>query len=433
VLIAVTRAVSPTITECELTHRARDPIDVGHAEIEHAAYEETLRSLGATVVRAPPEPALPDAVFVEDTALVLDEVGIITRPGASTRRPEIESIGRVLSAYRPLLKIESPGTLDGGDVLPVGRTLYVGQSSRTNREGVCQLEMLLSKWDYEVIPVPVDGCLHLKSAVTQVAERLLLINADWVSPESFGSMDVVTVSPAEPDAANALRIGSVVIYPSQYPETAERLERAGVRIVPVPCTELAKAEGGVTCCSIVFEAETMPLGLRRGQVIVVPYDPRWPALFEETAAELRATLGSAILAVDHVGSTAVPGLSAKPILDVLVSVADFEAARQLAAPLTRLGYEFRPNEEIPDRHYFRRPIGGEVQTHHLSLAEPGSRHHKVTLAFRDALRRDPELSAAYARLKAALAQRFPFDRPAYIEGKTKFVMETLAGIGSEYR
>ena len=173
---------------------------------------------------------------------------------------------------------------------------------------------------------------------------------------------------------------------------------------------------------------TNPLGLKRGEVVVVPYDPRWPILFEEAAADLRAALGPSITAVHHVGSTAVPGLCAKPILDVLVSVPDFDDARALVTQFGALGYEFRPDEEIPDRHYFRRPPGGVLRTHHLSLAEPESRHHRVTIAFRDALRRDAALAAAYARLKLDLAQRFPLDRPAYIEGKSQFVREALEAI-----
>jgi dimethylargininase len=254
VLIAVTRAVSPTLAECELTHRPRDPINVANAIAEHARYEEALRSLGATIVRAPPEPDLPDAVFVEDTALALDEVAVITRPGAATRRREVESMAEVMRVYKPIVRIESPGTLDGGDVLRVGRKLYVGLSSRTNREGVSQLETLLNKWDYEVIGVQVTGCLHLKSAVTQVGEDVLLINPDFVPPERFAPMETVSVAPAEAHGANALWIAGAVIYPAHYPETAERLDRAGVRVVPVPSTEVAKAEGGVTCCSVVFEA-----------------------------------------------------------------------------------------------------------------------------------------------------------------------------------
>jgi dimethylargininase len=253
-LIAVTRAVSPTLAECELTHLARDPIDVAKAIADHERYEAALRSCGATVVRAPEAPTLPDAVFVEDVALVFDEVAIIARPGAPSRRPEIDSIAEVLGQYRPLRRIQSPGTLDGGDVLVVGRTIYVGHSSRTNQEGIAQLETFVREWGYEVIPIRVNGCLHLKSAVTQVADNLLLINPGWVRPECFASIDIMTVAPSEPAGANALRIGTAVIYPTHYPETSARLERAGLRVVPVPCAELAKAEGGVTCCSVVFEA-----------------------------------------------------------------------------------------------------------------------------------------------------------------------------------
>jgi GrpB-like predicted nucleotidyltransferase (UPF0157 family) len=171
------------------------------------------------------------------------------------------------------------------------------------------------------------------------------------------------------------------------------------------------------------------LGLKRGEVVVVPSNPRWPGLFAMAATELRAALGSAILDVHHVGSTAVRGLSAKPILDILVSVPNFAEAVKLAPRLLPLGYEFRPEEQIPDRHYFRRPAGGELRTHHLSLAEPDSRYQRVTLAFRDALRRDASLAASYARLKEELAQRFPFDRPAYLEGKSEFVTEVLASVG----
>lgn len=252
-LIAVTRAVSPSLAECELTHLPRDPINVAKAIADHEQYEAALRSCGATVVRAPEAPTLPDAVFVEDAALVLDEIAIITRPGAPSRRPEVESMAGVLSAYRSLQWIQPPGTLDGGDVLKAGRTIYVGRSARTNHDGLAQLETLLGERGYEVIPVPLKGCLHLKSAVTQVANNLLLINPDWVRPECFASFDVMTVAPSEPAGANALRIGTAVIYPTHCPATAERLDRAGVRVVRVPCAELAKAEGGVTCCSVVFE------------------------------------------------------------------------------------------------------------------------------------------------------------------------------------
>jgi GrpB-like predicted nucleotidyltransferase (UPF0157 family) len=170
--------------------------------------------------------------------------------------------------------------------------------------------------------------------------------------------------------------------------------------------------------------DNAPLGLERGTVRVVPYDERWVRLFEEAADELRSALRSLISEVHHVGSTAVPGLDAKPILDILVTIADFERGRELIPMLAELRYEYRPDEEIPDRHYFRRR-SGITRTHHLSLAEPSSHHHRVTIAFRDALRRDEALARDYGALKRNLAACFPHDRQSYIEGKTEFVRRVL--------
>jgi GrpB-like predicted nucleotidyltransferase (UPF0157 family) len=167
------------------------------------------------------------------------------------------------------------------------------------------------------------------------------------------------------------------------------------------------------------------LGLESGTVVVVPYDPRWPDEFVTAAGEIRDALGSSVIAVHHVGSTSVPGLCAKPILDLLVAVADLEQSLRLVPSLEEIGYEFRPDEEIPDRHYFRRRRS-TVRTHHLSLAEPTSHYHRVTLAFRDALRADPARARAYCELKLALARRFPLNREKYIEGKSAFVAEILA-------
>ena len=171
-------------------------------------------------------------------------------------------------------------------------------------------------------------------------------------------------------------------------------------------------------------SDTESLGLKRGEVVVVRYDPRWRVLFERAAEELLSLLGPSVLAVHHVGSTAVPGLCAKPILDVLVSIPNFADATKLVPALASAGYVFRPDEEIPDRHYFRRGPDA-ARTHHLSLAEPTSRHHRVSVEFRDALRRGAQLATAYADLKLDLARRFPFDRTAYIEGKSDFIAEAL--------
>jgi dimethylargininase len=249
--IAITRGVSPRIVECELTHLTRQPIDLEIARQEHHAYEACLSSLGCTLHRLPAEPELPDSVFVEDTALVFDAVAVITRPGAPSRRPETESIAAVLSEYRPLVHLTAPSRLDGGDVLTVGRHVYVGRSTRSNDEAVVQLSALLAPFDYSVMAVPVQGILHLKSAVGLVAPDTLLVNRACVDPECFGDVTIIDVDPTEPTAACALAIDGTVIFPAIYPRTRERLESAGLAVVTVPLTELAKAEAGVTCCSLI--------------------------------------------------------------------------------------------------------------------------------------------------------------------------------------
>jgi dimethylargininase len=252
-LIALTRAVSPSIVDCELTHLEREPIDYAGAAAEHAEYERRLAELGATVRRLPAAPSLPDAVFVEDTAIVVDEIAVITRPGAESRRPETVTVASELAEYRRCVAIEPPGTLDGGDVLVVDREVYVGRSTRTNDAGVEQLRRALEPLGFRVTPIPVTRCLHLKSAVSRVAGRTLLVNPDWIAPEAFPGYVQVCVDPAEPGAATALALGGAVLHPAHYARTRARLAAAGLTVIPVPMTEMAKAEAGMTCCSIVFE------------------------------------------------------------------------------------------------------------------------------------------------------------------------------------
>ncbi len=250
--LAITRQVSRSIIDCELTHLARTPIDVGRARSQHHAYEQALLDLGLAVLSLPEEPGLPDSVFVEDTALVLDECAVILRPGAASRRPEIPSIIKALSPYRELKHIEAPARVDGGDILRVGHRLYLGLSSRSDTNALEQLQGILQPFDYEVLPVDVTGCLHLKSAVTQVAPDTLLINPAWAHAGSFGNVKFIEIDASEEYAANALWLGGTMIYPAAYPRTAQRLRAAGLNLVLVEADELAKAEGAVTCCSLVF-------------------------------------------------------------------------------------------------------------------------------------------------------------------------------------
>ena len=253
-LIAMVRDISLHIADCELTHLERQPIDVEKARRQHAAYAACLTRLGCDVQYLPETPDLPDGVFVEDIALVLDEAAVITRPGAASRRPEIPSVAQALEPYRKLLVIEEPGTLDGGDVLRLGRKLMVGLSERSNPAGVEQLRRLVEPLGYRVEGLPVSGCLHLKSAVTQVAKNTLLLNPEWIAPDWFDGLQIIPVHPAEPYAGNALLLNESVIYPAAFPATGERLESAGICLACVDVSELAKAEGAVTCCSLIFEA-----------------------------------------------------------------------------------------------------------------------------------------------------------------------------------
>jgi dimethylargininase len=252
-LIAYTREVSPALADCELTHLEREPLDVAAARAEHEMYESALERLGARVRRLPPTPHLPDGVFVEDAAVVLDDIAVITRPGAPSRQPETASVEAVLATHRPLVHVRAPATLDGGDVLVAGRRIYVGLSKRTSRDAIRQLADQLTPYGYELVPVTFSGCLHLKSAVTRIADDLMLLNPAWVAAGAFTGHRALPVDPAEPHAANALALGGAVIHPLQHVRTRTRLERAGLMVVTVPQVELAKAEAGVTCCSLLVE------------------------------------------------------------------------------------------------------------------------------------------------------------------------------------
>jgi len=251
-LIAITREVSPGIQNCELTHTERRPIDLALARQQHRSYQDQLAMLGCQMINLPADPNLPDSVFVEDVAIVLDELAVITRPGAESRRPETTAVAEALAPYREVVNIVFPGTMDDGDVLRIGKSVCVGISSRTNAAGFEQLRDFLVPLGYSVIAVSVSGCLHLKSAITQVSADALLVNRDWIAVDLFNHWRLIDVHPDEPHAANALLIGDKVVYPSSYPQTSQHLENEGLSLFPIDVSELIKAEGAVTCCSLVF-------------------------------------------------------------------------------------------------------------------------------------------------------------------------------------
>ena len=253
-LTAITREVSPSIGRCELSFHERKPIDSTKAAAQHAAYERCLQRLGVQVISLPPIPDLPDSVFVEDAAVVVDEVAILTRIGALSRRAESSALKETLSQFRSVKEMTAPATLDGGDVLRVGPEFFVGNSERTNCEGIKQLGEILSPLGYAVQPVELRNCLHLKSACSYLGDNIILVNPAFVDPAAFGELELIEVDTAEPAAANALLVNQTVIMPNCFPRTASLLKRGGFKVETLDVSELQKAEAGVTCCSLIFNA-----------------------------------------------------------------------------------------------------------------------------------------------------------------------------------
>jgi dimethylargininase len=255
--LAFTRAVSPRIVECALTHLVRQKIDPDLAAAQHAAYEQALKDAGYDIIRLPYLAEDPDAVFVEDTALLLGEHAVITRPGTESRAHEVFSTAVGLTPHFHIHYLPT-GTLDGGDVLRIENTLYVGQSSRTNAAGTQALEALVTPLGYWVVPVDMNRCLHLKTAVTFVGldddgVPTVLVNPDWVNPDYFSGTNPLLVPVDEPFAANVVQAGDRLIMATGNPRTAKMLREFGLTVVEVDLSELQKAEAGGTCMSLLSD------------------------------------------------------------------------------------------------------------------------------------------------------------------------------------
>lgn len=251
-LTAITREVNAAIGSCELTFLLRVKVDTDLAMQQHQYYQSALSSLGCEIIIVPTEPGLADSVFIEDTAIVLDEIAVLCRPGAATRREEVAGVERILKQYRSIASIVAPGTLDGGDLLRIDKVIYAGLSTRSNQSGIKQLRSIVADYGYSVKTVGTAKCLHLKSAVSEVAPGLLLINSDWVDRTAFGVCEFIEVDNEETHAANALLVGHNVIYPSSFPRTLEKMAALDIDVTLVDLSELQKAEGAATCCALIF-------------------------------------------------------------------------------------------------------------------------------------------------------------------------------------
>jgi dimethylargininase len=250
---ALTRAVSRSLASCELTWHSRQAIDIDLAVEQHRLYEQSLGDMGVRVISLPEEPQMPDAVFVEDPLVVVDELAIVTRMGSPRRRAESDSLAEAISPFRPVRRLTAPATLDGGDVMRIGRDVFVGLSSRTNAAGIRQLTQELEPLGYQVRPVEVRGCLHLKSACCSMGDCKILANTAWLDSAHFHEYKIVEVSEDEPGAANILRVGHAVLMPASFPHTQQIVRDQGLEVRTVDISELMKAEAAITCSSVIFK------------------------------------------------------------------------------------------------------------------------------------------------------------------------------------
>ncbi len=247
----LTRLPSPNMTQAELTHMQRAPVDMVLAEAQHAAYRQALAATGIQVIALPAMSGYPDCTFVEDVLVSLPEISILTHPGVFSRQGEVEAMVSAVPQDRPVTRITKPATVDGGDVLTIGNTLFVGLSTRTNQAGIDQLASAIQPFGYRVDVVPVLGALHLKTAVTALAPDLLLMNPEWADVNGFVGWNRITVDPTEPFAGNSLSIGNSLFMQTAHHKTAARVEASGFKVTLLDISEFAKVEAGLTCLSVV--------------------------------------------------------------------------------------------------------------------------------------------------------------------------------------
>lgn len=254
-IAALTRAVSRTLASCELTCLPRQEIDIELAIAQHRQYERSLRELGVRVISLPEQPDLPDAVFVEDPLVVLDELAIIAPMGCESRRKESESMAEAILPFRTVHRLRHPATLEGGDVMRMGRDVFAGLSSRTNEAGISQLAAALAPFGYRVRAVEVRGCLHLKSACCPIGDGAILANRMWLDERALRDYPIVDVADEEPGAANVLNVAGTILMPAAFPKTGRILRRRNLDVRTLDISELMKAEAAMTCSSVLYAAD----------------------------------------------------------------------------------------------------------------------------------------------------------------------------------
>lgn len=255
---AIVRKPNKAISECALTFLQRQPIDLEIMRRQHREYQRVLAENSVRVIELPELAGYADSVFVEDTAVILPEMAIITKPGIASRVDETPSIAEVLQKFRPLVYIEAPGTLEGGDVLVADKTLFVGLSSRTNSQAIGQLHLHTQAFGYSIREVEVLHCLHLKTGCSFLGGNTVLLNPYWVSPRNFEGLKTIFVNPEEPFAANCLVVSNKILTPIRFSKTRKALEQLGFQVEGIEISEFQKAEAGLTCMSLIFHSSAVP-------------------------------------------------------------------------------------------------------------------------------------------------------------------------------
>lgn len=250
---ALLREIPDTFDQAIVMDGGRAP-DVVVARRQHGTYEQALRKAGFRIVTMPADDTHPDCVFIEDTAVVIGPVAIAARPGAPERRGEVDAVIRHLEKWFPVVAIEAPGTLDGGDVMVIGDTVFVGRSRRTNDAGIDQLRRVASAQGYAVTAVPVEGVLHLKSGVLPIDARTVVVTPGAVDESLLSGLHIVHEASHERNAFSALPLpGGEVLVTAGAPDTASLVADLGTQVLPIDISEIQAADGGLTCMSILIE------------------------------------------------------------------------------------------------------------------------------------------------------------------------------------
>jgi dimethylargininase len=249
---AIVRNIPNSFPQCITAFSGKSPIDVILAQQQHELYCKTLVELGLKLVRIEADNSLPDCCFTEDAAIVTDVLGIISLPGTESRHAEIIEMEKALTSFKKIRHIAAPATIEGGDVLKIGKKLFIGNSARTNDEGIKQVANMVSELGYEVIPVKIRNTLHLKTVCTYLGNNCIIYADGHFDENIFAEYDKIIVPATESYCANTLVVNGKVLIPKGFPLTRSLIEKKGFSVIELDMSEIEKADGALTCLSVIF-------------------------------------------------------------------------------------------------------------------------------------------------------------------------------------